>query len=60
MRDILITIALNLLAVLAIGAFAVFVHFSWVAKERLLARLAARMGVPYEVHHPWWMRWVNR
>ncbi len=60
MTDVLITVAMNLVAALVAVGFAGLIHASWVAKERLLARLAARMGVPYEVRQPWWVRWVNR
>lgn len=55
------TTAFVLVVSLAVAAvFALLIHFSWVVKERLLAWLAARMGVPYETRTPWWIRWVKR
>jgi hypothetical protein len=46
--------------VIAVAVTAILVHFTWLAKERLLVWLAARMGVPYETRQPWWIRWINR
>ncbi len=60
MRDVLIAVAVTLVALVAVASFAATVHYSWVVKERLLARLATRMGVPYEARQPWWIRWLNR
>jgi hypothetical protein len=46
--------------VAAVAVATLLIHFTWVAKERLVAWLAARMGVPYETRTPWWIRWVKR
>lgn len=46
------------LAVLVLGAagFGLSIHYTWRAKEWLLQRVAARMGVEYEAREPWWLR----
>ncbi len=46
--------------IFAVAVTAVLIHYTWLAKERLVRWLAARMGVPYEVRRPWWIRWVKR
>ncbi len=46
--------------VAALAVTVVLIHVTWLAKERLLVWLAARMGVSYETRRPWWIRWVNR
>jgi hypothetical protein len=58
--DVLVVVSAYVAVALVVMAFAGLVHMSWLAKERLLAWLAARMGVAYEVRQPWWMRWVKR
>ncbi len=59
MIDALIVVAAFVAVALAAVFFAASVHFTWLAKERLLVRLATRVGVPYEVRQPWWIRWVR-
>ncbi len=56
LSEVLMTLAAFTLLAVAVAAFAVAIHWSWVAKERLLTRLAARMGVRYETRKPWWLR----
>lgn len=46
----------HLAAIVTVALFAAAVHCPWSAKERLLARVATWMGVPYEVRPPWWLR----
>lgn len=61
--EALTTLAAVALVVAMVAVFAAGFHWSWVVKERLLARLAARMRVPYVVRMPWhvraWRWWVR-